>query len=88
MEVSGQLHAPASLPPRERATGTHWIGGWLDPRAGLDMVSERKIPSPHLCKSIQDTTSFSVHSSFVLNYSNILSTFSCLVIRMRIKVVI
>jgi hypothetical protein len=26
MEVSGQLLAP----------GTHWIGGWVGPKAGLD----------------------------------------------------
>jgi hypothetical protein len=31
--------------PRERASGTHWIGGWVDPRAGLDAV-KGKIPSP------------------------------------------
>jgi hypothetical protein len=29
---------------RERAPGTHWIGGWVDPRAGLDTVVRRKIP--------------------------------------------
>jgi hypothetical protein len=40
--VSGQLHAPAALPPGERATGTHWIGGWVGPRAGLDAVEKRK----------------------------------------------
>jgi hypothetical protein len=44
MEVSGQLHAAAAL-PRERAPGTHWIGGWLGPRAVLDPVVKRKIPS-------------------------------------------
>jgi hypothetical protein len=22
--------------PGERAAGTHWIGGWVGPRAGLD----------------------------------------------------
>jgi hypothetical protein len=33
--VSGQLHAPAALPPGKRP-GTHFIGGWVDPRAGLD----------------------------------------------------
>jgi hypothetical protein len=33
--VSGQFHAPAAL-PAERAPGTHFIGGWVDPRAGLD----------------------------------------------------
>jgi hypothetical protein len=34
--VSGQLHTLAALPPGERAPGTHWIGGWVDPRAGSD----------------------------------------------------
>jgi hypothetical protein len=29
MEVSGQLHAPAALFPREKASGTNWIGGWV-----------------------------------------------------------
>jgi hypothetical protein len=46
MEVSGQLHAPAALPPRERTPGTHSIGGWMGLRAGLDTVVKRKIPSP------------------------------------------
>jgi hypothetical protein len=32
--------------PRERAPGTHWIGGWVGYRAGLDTVVKRKIPSP------------------------------------------
>jgi hypothetical protein len=39
--------APCILyPPRERAPGTHWIGGWLGPRAVLDVVVKGKIPSP------------------------------------------
>jgi hypothetical protein len=46
MEVSGQLDAPAACTPRERAPVTHWIGGWVGPRAVLDVVVERKIPSP------------------------------------------
>jgi hypothetical protein len=40
--MSGQLHAPAALPPGERAPGTHWIGCWVDPRVGLDDVKKRK----------------------------------------------
>jgi hypothetical protein len=51
MEVSGQLHAPATLPPG-RALGTHWIGGWVGPRAILDEVVKRKIPSLHQESSI------------------------------------
>jgi hypothetical protein len=35
---------PASRPgrftPRERAPGTHWIGGWVGPRASLDNMNE------------------------------------------------
>jgi hypothetical protein len=37
---------PASLPgyfiPAGRALGTHWIGGWVIPRAGIDSVEKRK----------------------------------------------
>jgi hypothetical protein len=32
--------------PSERAPGTHWIGGWVGPRAILDTVVKRKSPSP------------------------------------------
>ena len=35
MRVSGQLRAPAALPPGKKP-GTYCIGGWLGPRAGLD----------------------------------------------------
>jgi hypothetical protein len=31
--------------PRERAPSTHWIGGWVGPRAVLDAVVKRKISS-------------------------------------------
>jgi hypothetical protein len=43
MEVSGQLHAPAALPPGKGPPGTRWMGGWVGPRAGLDAVENRKI---------------------------------------------
>jgi hypothetical protein len=43
LEVSAQLHAPATLPPGERAPGTHWIGGWVGPRTRMDDVERRKI---------------------------------------------
>jgi hypothetical protein len=46
MEVSGQLHAPVAFTTRERAPGTHWIGGWVGPKTVLDAVVKRKIPSP------------------------------------------
>jgi hypothetical protein len=34
-----QLNAPADLPP---PPGIHWVGGGVDPRAGLDDVEKRK----------------------------------------------
>jgi hypothetical protein len=37
---------PGRFTPRERAPGTHWIGGWVGPRAVLNKVVKRKIPSP------------------------------------------
>jgi hypothetical protein len=33
---------PGRYIPDERAPGTHWIGGWLDHKAGLDDVEKRK----------------------------------------------
>jgi len=46
MEVSGQLHASAVLPPRERAHATHWIGDWVGHRTVLDAVVGEKISQP------------------------------------------
>jgi hypothetical protein len=36
---------PGRFTPKERASGTHGIGGWVGPRAVLDAVVKRKIPS-------------------------------------------
>jgi uncharacterized membrane protein YdcZ (DUF606 family) len=44
MDVSGQLHDPAALPPG-KSPWYHWIGGWVGLRAVLDAVLKRKIPS-------------------------------------------
>jgi hypothetical protein len=38
---------PGHFTPRETASITHWIGGWVGPRAVLEAVVKRKIPSPH-----------------------------------------
>jgi hypothetical protein len=42
---SSALH-PNHFTPRGRAPSTHWIGGWVGPRAGLDAVVKWLIRSP------------------------------------------
>jgi hypothetical protein len=50
MGMGGQNHAPAALPPGKRA-GTHFTGGCVGPRAGLDVCGKSRphrdsIPGP------------------------------------------
>jgi hypothetical protein len=45
---------PGRFTPREKAPGTHWIGDWVGPRAVLDAVVKRKIPSP--CRELNPRT--------------------------------
>jgi hypothetical protein len=43
MEVDGQRHASAALPPGKNRY--HRIGGWVGPRAGLDGCG-KSLPQP------------------------------------------
>jgi hypothetical protein len=42
--VGGEWSAsrPGHFTPGERAPGAHWIGGWVDPRTGLEDMENRK----------------------------------------------
>jgi hypothetical protein len=40
--VSVQRYAPAALYPQEMTPGTHWTGGWVGLRAGLDTEARGK----------------------------------------------
>jgi hypothetical protein len=40
--AGGEWLAPGRFTPEERAPDTHWIGGWVGPRAGLDDVDKRR----------------------------------------------
>jgi hypothetical protein len=46
--VGGEWSAsrPFRFTPKEGAPGTIWIGGWVDPRTGLDDMEKRKF-LPH-----------------------------------------
>jgi hypothetical protein len=43
MKLSGQFNPSGSFTPEEGAPGTHWVGGCVDPRGGLDAVEKRKV---------------------------------------------
>jgi len=43
--VSGQLHVLATLPAKERSSGTHLIGGWVGGRSYLDVMAKKKVCS-------------------------------------------
>jgi hypothetical protein len=42
LRIYWSVSRPGRFAPGERAPGTHWIGGWVDPRAGLDDLADRK----------------------------------------------
>jgi hypothetical protein len=46
--VNGQLHAPAALPLEKEPPSIHWIGGWVNPRAGLDDAEKKFFTLPGL----------------------------------------
>jgi hypothetical protein len=37
---------PDRFIPEERAPSTHWIGGWVGPKAGIDDMEKRKFFTP------------------------------------------
>jgi hypothetical protein len=59
--MSGQLHVPAAILPREKDTRTHCTGGWVGLRAGLDTEARGKI----LCLSEDDNDD---NNSLFLSY--------------------
>jgi hypothetical protein len=73
--------------PRERTPSTHWTGGWVDTRAGLDTEATEKIilplpgiepRSPSRPVRSQDTIlSYPGSLSFLLVYKNYNSAFHC-----------
>jgi hypothetical protein len=47
---------PGSFSPREKVPGTHWVGDWMGPKAGLDTVVRRKIPSTCQDSNLQSSS--------------------------------
>jgi hypothetical protein len=84
--AGGELSAsrPCRLHPGERAPGTHWIGGWVDPRVGLDDVEKRRflplqgLELRPLCRLASHCTDYAIPAPFceVANSFKILSRVS------------
>jgi hypothetical protein len=71
VEKSAWLLAPASLPPRNSAPGTRWIGHWVGLRACKDTEDRRKILLSPRCKprpSSQYTVNIPTESSQLLHW--------------------
>jgi hypothetical protein len=56
MRVGGQRHAPAALPPGNRAS-THVIGGWVGPRDGPDWCGKSRPPPGFDPRTVQSVAS-------------------------------
>jgi hypothetical protein len=74
----GKVVSLGRYTPGERAPGTHWIGGWVGPRAGLDAPEKRKISCP--CRESKPSSEPRSLSLYRLSYPG--STF---ISRMREK---
>jgi hypothetical protein len=55
MEVGGQRHAQAALPPER--PGTRFIGGWLGSSAGLDVWGKSRPPPGFDARHVQPVAS-------------------------------
>jgi hypothetical protein len=56
MEVGGQGHTPANLPPGKNS-GTHCIGGWLGPKAGLNGCGKSRLHRDSIPGAVQPVAS-------------------------------
>jgi hypothetical protein len=59
----GELSAsrPDRFTSKERAPGTHWIGAWVGPTAGLDTVKKRRTSCP--CWESKPDSSMAIQTS-------------------------
>ena len=56
MRVGGERHAPAALPPGKRP-GTHFTGGWVGQRVGLDRCGKYRLPPGFDLRTVQPAAS-------------------------------
>jgi hypothetical protein len=76
MEVDGQRHAPAALPPGKRSV-THFIGEWVGPRAGLNGCRKISSPPGFDLRTVQPVASRynDINTMFFHNTVNLITSF-------------
>jgi hypothetical protein len=63
---------PGRFTPAERASGTHWIGGWVGPRAVLDAVVKRNPVYEMKCLSVNRClSSLKLFKEFYMRFSTL-----------------
>jgi hypothetical protein len=73
MDVSCQLLVPVALPPGKN-TGTHRIGGWVEPSAGLDVSENITISYSHRQLNIGKFSPYSSKHTGKLMYVSVCVT--------------
>jgi hypothetical protein len=63
---------PCRFTPRESVPGMHWIGGWIGPRADLEVGEKRKIPVGNQTPAVQSVarpyTDCAIPAHYTLRY--------------------
>ena len=76
MEVRGQHYAPVCL-PLGKGPSAHWVGGYVGPRSGLDILRKREFKYAHeVCHHMVWQCPFQCHWTF-------LDTFCCWIVSNR-----
>jgi hypothetical protein len=68
MEVDGQRHAPAALPPGRR-TGNNCTGSWVDLRTGLDGNGKSRLTQGLDPRTVQPVANRYIQYSIPVQYS-------------------
>jgi hypothetical protein len=72
--VSGELQAPAALPPRKQR---HWEGGWMGLTTGVEEVEKTLCPLPEIePRFLGDGVASLISITYIITFSTYLfSTF-------------
>jgi hypothetical protein len=74
-EVEWSASRPGRFAPGGRTAGIHWIGGWVNPRTGLDSTPQYVFMAWRLVKNREN---FTLLLSHLLDFRNRIQAYTCL----------